>query len=197
MGRQKNYDRSDLIQRATALFREHGYAETSTAMLTEALGVNKKSLYAEFGLKKALFEACLEHYNDTNVERNFSPLEQPEAGLDEVIALFTFFGRAASGPAAGLGCLLCNTAVEFGRDDPSGHRFVERYFKRISSALTHALRNAERDGRLYDGVDVKAEAQTLTASVLGLFVMLRAGAKPSLIKGAAQATVRQIEQLVA
>ena len=43
------------------LFRDHGYAGTSTQMLVEGLGVNRYSLYAEFGSKQALFDATPEY----------------------------------------------------------------------------------------------------------------------------------------
>jgi AcrR family transcriptional regulator len=59
VGRTKQYDRSDLLERAVGLFRRHGFNGTSTADLVEALGVNRKSMYAEFGSKQGLFEAVL------------------------------------------------------------------------------------------------------------------------------------------
>ena len=195
MGRPKEYEREDLVARATDLFRTHGYAGTSTQMLVDQLRVNKKSLYSEFGNKLGLFDACLEYYDTLNVENNFGPLERPDAGLEQVQALFEFFAAASSGPAGGRGCLLCNTAVEFGPEDPSGHAFVQRYFARILSAFENALSNAKRSGELKRGVDIECEAQAFTASVLGLFVMLRAKAKPKLIKGAAAAALRRLDEL--
>jgi TetR/AcrR family transcriptional repressor of nem operon len=195
MGRPKEYEREDLVAKATDLFRTHGYGGTSTQMLVDELGVNKKSLYSEFGNKQGLFDACLEHYDGLNVENNFGPLEQPGANLEQIRALFEFFAAAYSGPAGGRGCLLCNTAVEFGPNDPSGHEFVQRYFARISSSFVNALTNAKRGGRLKRGVDVELEAQSFTASVLGMFVMLRAKAKPKLLKGAAAAAIQRLEDL--
>ena len=60
MGRKKTYDRDVLIEKSMEMFRDHGFAGTSTQMLVEGLGVNRYSLYAEFGSKQALFEAALE-----------------------------------------------------------------------------------------------------------------------------------------
>ena len=81
MGRNKTYDRDVLIEKAMEMFRDHGFAGTSTQMLVEGLGVNRYSLYAEFGSKQALFDAALERYDEEVVERNFGPLEAPGAGL--------------------------------------------------------------------------------------------------------------------
>ena len=134
MGRKKSYDRDVLVRKAMEIFRDHGFAGTSAEMLVEGLGVNRYSLYAESGSKQALFDAALQRYDDEVLERNFGPLEAPGAGIDEVRALLEFFGSAGKGPASGRGCLLCNTAVEFGPEDPSGAGFVQRYFARLSEA---------------------------------------------------------------
>ena len=71
----------------------------------EGLGVNRFSLFAEFGNKQALFDAALERYNRDVIERRFGPLEAPTAGIEEVRALLAFYGSAGRGPASGRGCL--------------------------------------------------------------------------------------------
>ena len=87
MGRRKTYDRDDLIERSMEMFRDHGFAGTSTEMLVEGLGVNRYSLYAEFGSKQGLFDAALQRYDEEVLGRRFGPLEAPGAGVDEVRAL--------------------------------------------------------------------------------------------------------------
>jgi len=195
MGRKKTYDRNVLIRKAMEMFRDHGFAGTSTQMLTEGLGVNRFSLYAEFGSKQALFDAALRRYDEEVVERNFGPLEAPGAGLGDVRALLEFFGSASKSPAWGRGCLLCNTAVEFGPDDPSGAGFVQRYFERLSKAFRTALENAHSQGELRDSVVPREEARFFTATALGLFVLLRAEAPPSVIKSAARSAIAHLDAL--
>jgi TetR/AcrR family transcriptional regulator, transcriptional repressor for nem operon len=195
MGRNKSYDREELVEKAMGLFRDHGYAGTSAEMLAKGLGVNRYSIYAEFGSKQGLFDAALQRYDEVAVERNFGPLEAPAAGVDEVCALLEFFGSANDSPALGRGCLLCNTAVEFGPNDPGGGGFIQRYFKRLSDAFFTALNNARIKGELLPTIDVRGEADFFTASVLGMFVMLRAKAPATSVKGAAQAAKRHLEEL--
>ncbi len=57
MSRAKQYDRTELLDRAVELFRRQGFNGTSTAELVAEFGVNRKSMYAEFGSKQQLFEA--------------------------------------------------------------------------------------------------------------------------------------------
>ena len=195
MGRKKTYDRDDLIEKSMEMFRDHGFAGTSTQMLVEGLGVNRYSLYAEFGDKQALFDAALERYDEVVIGRNFGPLEAPGAGIAEIRALLKFYASESEGPASGRGCLLCNTAVEFGPDDPSSAGFVQRYFERLSKAFYAALDNAHVQGELRSSVNPREEADFFTASVLGLFVMLRATAPPAVIEGAARAAIKHLEAL--
>ena len=195
MGRRKTYDRDVLISKSMEIFRDYGFAGTSTQMLVEELGVNRYSLYAEFGSKQALFDAALGRYDVEVVERNFGPLQAPNAGAAEIVALFEFFAKASTGPAAGRGCLLCNTAVEFGPTDPSGSEFVARYFARISSAFTQALGNAKETGDLKGSVDVAKESSFFTAAVLGLFVMIRAVAPAKVVKNASGVAMQHLESL--
>jgi AcrR family transcriptional regulator len=197
LGRKKTYDRGVLIEKAVELFRDHGFAGTSTQMLVEGLGVNRYSLYAEFGSKQALFDLALQHYDEQVIERSFGPLEATGSGVREIRALLEFYGDAADGPAVGRGCFLCNTAVEFGPTDPSSQEFVQRYFARLSNAFRSALENAKAKNDLSTTVDTEEEASFLTASVLGLFVLLRAEAPPPLIKGAARVAIDHLETLLA
>ena len=177
------------------IFRDHGYAGTSTQMLVEGLGINRFSLYAEFGNKQALFEAALERYNKEVVDRNFGPLDNPEAGITQIRALLEFFASAGRGTAWGRGCLLCNTAVEFGPKDLTGSGFVQQYFAHLSKAFSTALQNAQNKGELRGSAAIQEEADFFTASILGLFVMLRAKTPAKFLENAARAAINHLEEL--
>lgn len=195
MGRKKKYDRDTLVEKAMEIFRDHGFAGTSTQMLVEGLGVNRFSLYSEFENKQKLFEAALEKYNQTVTEQNFGPLEAPDAGIKEIRLLLEFFASAIDGPAAGRGCLLCNTAIEFGPEDPTGQNFVEKYFDRLSKAFYKALTNAFAKGEIRNSISLKKEADCLTALSLGLFVMIRAKAPQRIIINATEVALEHLDRL--
>jgi len=195
VGRKKSYEPEKLVETAMGLFHAHGFAGTSTQMLVEKLGVNRNSMYAEFGSKQALFDAALLRYEKQFMNDVFGPLEGADANLDSIAALFERFGKDAVGPASGLGCLLCNAAVELAGDDSSGERFVQRYFGRVQAAFQNALANARRTGELLGGVVVVDEARFLTATALGIFVMVRARSAPILVQGAGRAAKRHLNTL--
>ncbi|MEO0602440.1 MAG: TetR/AcrR family transcriptional regulator [Myxococcota bacterium] len=178
MGRPKQYERIELLDRAVELFRRQGFNGTSTAELADELGVNRKSMYAEFGSKQGLFEAVLERYSDHHLGRVIGPLESPEADADTIRTAFEGYARASEGRFSGLGCLMANTAVERAALDPGSGRFVRAYLDRLTAAFRNALSNAQRDGQIGGTADVDELASFFMMSLIGVAACLRAEASP-------------------
>jgi len=53
------YTKEQILDVCLAVFAEHGYAGTSTAMLAEAAGISKALIFHHFGNKKALYLALI------------------------------------------------------------------------------------------------------------------------------------------
>ena len=62
MGRPREFDVNDALDRAIEVFWRNGYEGSSVAELTEAMGVSPPSLYAAFGNKEGLFRRALDRY---------------------------------------------------------------------------------------------------------------------------------------
>ncbi len=197
MSRGKQYDRYELLDRAVELFRRQGYNGTSTAELVAEFGVNRKSMYAEFGSKQDLFEAALEHYSRNHLTRVLAPLEAPESSIDGIRRAFHYYASASEGPFNGLGCLLCNTAAERGALDPASGRFVDAYFERITQAFLHALRNAKAGGEIDQAVDVDELAGFLTTSLIGMAASIRGQAQPAQLWAAYRVVLQVLNALPA
>src|SRR5579864_5276945 len=61
-GRPRAFDAKKALDCAMQVFWRKGYLGTSLSDLTDAMGINRPSLYATFGNKKSLFRKALEHY---------------------------------------------------------------------------------------------------------------------------------------
>ena len=185
MGRSKQYDRTELLDRAVELFRRQGYSGTSTAELVEELGVNRKSMYAEFGSKQELFEATLEHYDRKHLTNVLAPIEASNAGLAAIRQAFTGYASASEGWFNGRGCLMCNSAVERGALDPATGRYAAAYLHRITRAFRNALENGRSAGELDDGADLDELSGFLTTVLIGVAASIRAEAPPEQLHAAA------------
>jgi AcrR family transcriptional regulator len=70
MGRPKNFDRTEVLEKAMPLFWKRGFADTGLQDLEKATGVNKSGLYSEFKNKEDLYLATLRHYGETRKARS-------------------------------------------------------------------------------------------------------------------------------
>jgi AcrR family transcriptional regulator len=61
-GRPRSFDCEKALDQALQVFWKNGYEGASLADLTQAMGINRPSLYAAFGNKEALFRKALARY---------------------------------------------------------------------------------------------------------------------------------------
>ncbi len=195
MGMPKGYDRLALLDKAVELFRRQGFNGTSTAELVEALGVNRKSMYAEFGSKQGLFEAALEHYDAKQLTRVLEGVEAPEASIEEIRSAFYGYAKASEGRYRGLGCLMCNTAAERGALDPVCGRYIDAYFARLTHTFRNALENARRAGEIDAAADLDEMASFLTTTLIGIATSIRAEAPAAQIWAAYNVVSRTIDSM--
>jgi TetR/AcrR family transcriptional repressor of nem operon len=180
----KQYDRIQLLDQAIELFRWQGFNGTSTTELCTELGVNRKSMYAEFDSKQGLFEAALERYNDKHLSAVLAPLEAADAGIDAIGGAFAGYASASKGWAQGRGCLMCNTAVERAALDEGSRRYVTAYLQRLTSAFRHALTNGQHAGDISQDADLDELSAFFTTALIGVAACIRAEAPPAEIQAA-------------
>jgi AcrR family transcriptional regulator len=63
LGRPRKFDKELALDIALNVFMQKGYEATSLTDITEALGINRPSVYAAFGNKEELFAQALAKYN--------------------------------------------------------------------------------------------------------------------------------------
>jgi TetR/AcrR family transcriptional repressor of nem operon len=196
MSGAKQYDRTELLDRAIELFRVQGFTGTSTAELVAELGVNRKSMYAEFGSKQGLFEAALERYGQEHLSAVLAPIEAPDAALDAIREAFAGYASASDGWVSGRGCLMCNTAVERAALDPGAGRYVAAYLDRLTRAFRHALNNGQQSGQLDPHADLDELAAFFTMALIGVVACIRAEAPPEQVRAACRVATSVLDARV-
>src|ERR1700691_6783764 len=61
-GRPRSFDESAALEKATQVFRSKGYDGATIDDLVAGMGVGRPSLYAVFGVKRAIFLRALRAY---------------------------------------------------------------------------------------------------------------------------------------
>ena len=189
----KQYKRHEVLDRAIELFRRQGYSATSTAELVKELGINRKSMYAEFGSKQELFEAALERYSAVNLSRVLAPIEASDADAESIKKAFGGYASASESQYSGLGCLMANTAAERAALDHRSAKYVDAYLERLQRGFRNALENERDKGDLNTTIDIDDLVAHFVNAVVGISVLLRAKASPELMYAASRGILSPLE----
>jgi hypothetical protein len=86
------------------------------------------------------------------------------------------------------GCLVCNTAVEIAATDPEVAQYVKRSHERLTGAFSVAL--AADPGYPTEPERRDRRAHFLTATLMAVHVMAKAGAAPDTLRGIVRIAMR-------
>lgn len=178
MGRPKQFDPDAAIDAAMDVFWRKGYAGTTPADLTEALGIGKGSLYNAFGSKHALFEQALRRYRDGQAAAMVEFLGGTGPVKDRLRnALRTLAEMDLADPDR-RGCLAVNTAAELGDTDEVAADLVRRMLDRAEQAFRELIDEGQRNGEIEPGRDPAALASLLLNTVVGMRLLVRVSTGP-------------------
>lgn len=179
-GRPRQFDSDTVLRAASECFRTSGFEGTSLDDLAAATGLNRPSLYAAFGGKRALYIAVLER-TYARLVRAFDSMEDMDLTPRQVLELvfrYTIDGYVTGANAAG-GCLAVTTAALTGLED----ELVRTSFARFLALEDHRIA-----GLLAKAGDTNADAHArIAASVIhSLSTRVRAGATREELEQVAQ-----------
>lgn len=175
-GRPRAYDPEIALQRVIETFWKTGYSGTSLDDLSAATGMNRPSLYAGFGDKRALYLKSLERY----WERGFQGMREALAydrplpeGLMRVYqgALSIYF----SGGGRPRGCFAIGTATTEAVEDPIIRAALARGLRVLDECFEARFRAARDSGELPGDTDPATLAGLASAVLSRLAIRARAG----------------------
>lgn len=115
MGRPRGFVPDQVLEIVMTLFWEHGYDGVSISDLTDATGINRRSLYATFGSKEQLFCKAVDRYLAGPGGFFAAAMAQPKA-RDIAYMMVHGAADAYTDPASPRGCLLVQGALASGED---------------------------------------------------------------------------------
>ncbi len=147
MGRPRGFDEDAALEAAMQVFWAKSYEGTTIADLTEAMGINRSSMYAAFGDKESIFRRVMERYRAGRMTYIRQALAQPS--LREVVAgLIHGTAEFLSSPDNPRGCLLIQGALACGTDAERVKLTMIDWRKSGEAALKKRLQQARSEGEL-------------------------------------------------
>lgn len=173
MARQKTFTPDEALDKAMRLFWKRGYHATSIQDLVEATGVNRASLYDTFGDKEQLFLAAVERYLAEVNRVRLAKLRANPSPKDALTGYFEDLIAFATGEGRRLGCLLTNSAIEFGEQREGLGRRLYGLFDEAEETLVELIERAQARGEIPKERDSRAAARFLLTMINGMRVMSR------------------------
>src|ERR1700720_1679456 len=147
MGRPRSFDLDEALDRALQVFWRKGYEGASLSDLTKAVGVNRPSLYAAFGDKKALFRKALDRYLTGPAAYTQEALKEPTARavVERLLQGAADLNTAPRNPG---GCLTVQGALACGEAGDAIRQELAAYRAAGEAALRRRFQRAKSEGDL-------------------------------------------------
>jgi AcrR family transcriptional regulator len=175
LGRPRAFNTDQALDQAMYLFWRKGFLGTSLSDLTEAMGINRPSLYAAFGNKEALFRRTVERYFQGPAAYLKDALREPTARA-VVEHLLHGVVDSVTDPKLPGTCLWVHGALSCGgTSDPLQVEFVKQRAQGHADLRTR-FKRAIAEGDLPHGSDADALARFVQTVNFGLAVQATTGA---------------------
>ncbi len=178
---QKNYNETNVLEKAMYTFWAHGYEATSMNDLVKATGINRGSIYNAFPNKHALFMSALTHYDRVYRDQHLQKISINNSPLEAIIAVFESAATKPEESNVPWGCLLVNTALELAPHDPEVSDFIDHSLHGVEEFFFSRIEAAKRDRTINASIDSRSTAQALLSLFLGLRVLTRTRANQETI----------------
>jgi AcrR family transcriptional regulator len=189
MGRPREFDIDQALDRALKVFWRKGYEGTTLPDLTKAMGINRPSLYAAFGSKEGLFRKALDRYDEGPAAYIRKALKEPTARavverlLGGAIDVLTD-RRNPRGCLMVQGALACGEAAESIRRELVSRRLAGE------AAIRERFERALADGDLPDDSRPADLARYVVAVLQGIAVQAAGGARRAELQRVAEMALR-------
>lgn len=174
-GRPLAFDQDEVLEAALKVFWSRGYEGASMVELTEALGINKPSIYATFGNKEELFRKALARYVTGPAAFVKEAMKEPTARqvVEKFLMQAVDFFSDKSTPN---GCMIVQGALTCGQSSNTIQQELIAYRSNFEASFTRRFELAKAQGDLPPDVNTKQLAKYIATIHQGMSVQATSGA---------------------
>ena len=163
--------RKKIVEAAAPIFNKRGYEGSSLNDLMEATGLKKGGIYRHFASKEELAAEAFDYTWEAAWNARLLDVDEKSNGIEKLKQLIANFVQHRS-PVAG-GCPILNTAIDADDGNPVLRARVAKALRSWLSRLQVILEGAQESRETRPGVDAKAVATLIVASLEGALMMSR------------------------
>lgn len=193
-GRPRKFSIDTALDQAIGVFFKKGYESASLDDLTEAMNINRPSLYQAFGNKESLYRQALQTYHERNLNHLKVMLKSDPDPIKGVKA--ALLDTAEYHIQTGQGCLVANSGTE-ARDD-EGYQAIKTMLsdllQRNEDAFYAHFEGAKAAGYLSEVADPRELAQFFNGVMQGMSVIGRMNNSPEALFSMVTQAMRVFEQ---
>ena len=171
MARPRGYVREEVLDKAMELFWRLGYEGAHLAALVEQTGLNRFSLYKEFGGKAGLFEATLERFLGYLIAEYRDVMTRQPMGLENIEANL----KGLEYGSQYYGCFMLNTLTQKDTVPAGAYQKAVEAAGEIEALYQANLVSAAARGQIGGKVNVAGLGKMLQTLDQGLHIQGLAG----------------------
>ncbi len=161
MGRLRQFDESEVLQKAMLSFWKHGYEKTTVRTLETDMGINQFSIYATFKNKQELYKRVLANYQHQLDKDFLGALQTDNCNIKEVKDFLLRFSLSIAQGKVPNSCLMVNSVRELHQFDPKIKKIITGFFEAMKSHFVRAIKNSKQLGLLQDHLEEDQTAEYL------------------------------------
>jgi len=163
--------RRKIVEAAAPIFNKRGYEGSSLSELMEATGLKKGGIYRHFSSKEELAAEAFDYTWEAAWNARLVHVNEKANDIEKLKQLIANFVKHRS-PVAG-GCPILNTAIDADDGNTVLRAHVAKALRSWLSRLQTIVNRAQVLGETLPGVDPKAVATLIVASLEGALMMSR------------------------
>ncbi|WP_157733649.1 TetR/AcrR family transcriptional regulator [Antarctobacter heliothermus] len=171
VGRTREFDYDDVVEKAMLLFWRRGYVATSIGAIESETGLTKGSLYKAFDNKRDLFVKCLERYmvRDSYKAVFIRMFDRPLSETFEY--MFDMLIDSSKGSERPCGCLATNVVDELVPIDKDLAEQVSSGLAGMQEAMEFRFRWAQDQGEISSDANIETLASVAMVMLQGMVVL--------------------------
>lgn len=169
--------RDRILETATKLFSERGFARTSTALLAQEAGVAEGTIFRHFKNKDEIFLELIQRLSSRITADVYKYLEvcTPETGLDQICAVIRACYVFARNNSTEFSLIFRDAPGHYGEPGAEAYDQCNYILQLLQENFVNAIERGKKDGSIRQDIDPVTVAAVIAGGCAGIMRFVNLG----------------------